>query len=173
MLWLRLKLFVFYWISVFLIPLLGDASLWLYALAAALLIAEYVQDRRQESRERTRETIQADLNNAGSAWVRTEGEPVTSRAVTASGKPVAEMRNVDLQETADSKRIVGVLENLSGYTIDVTLRVRMKDLSEDILGEETASIHDLQPYDIWRFAVPSPWPETAGFSLTAEIEVNV
>ena len=173
MFWLLLKLFVFYWLSVFLSPLLGAASLWLYALAVAILIAEYVQDRRQESHDREREAIQADFNNAGSAWDRSDGEPVTSRAVTASGKPVAEMRNVDLQEMADGKRVVGELENLSGYSYNVILRVRMKDLSEDVLSEESAEIHDLQPHEIWRFTVPSPWPETAGFSLTAEIKVDV
>ena len=173
MFWLLLKLFVFYWISVFLIPLLGDASLWLHALAAALLIAEYVQDRRQESRERKRESVQADFNNADSEWERTDGEPVTSQAVTASGKPVAELRNVDLQETEDGKLVVGELENLSGYSFGVTLRVRMKDLSETILSEETAVIHDMQPHDIWRFCVSSPWSETEGFSLTAEIEVEL
>ena len=100
MLWLLLKLFVFYWLSIFLSPLLGAASSWLYALAVAILIAEYVQDRRQESHDREREAIQADFNNAGSAWDRSDGEPVTSRAVTASGKPVAEMRNVYRKETA-------------------------------------------------------------------------
>lgn len=142
-------------------------------MAVAILIAEYVQTLRQEYRERKRETIQADLNNAGSAWERTDGEPVTSRAVTASGKPVAEMRNVDLQETADGMMVVGELENLSGYSFDVTLRVRMKDLSETILSEKTAVIHDMQPHDIWRFSVPSPWSETEGFSLTAEIEMEL
>ena len=100
MLWLLLKLFVLYLASVFLSPMLGAASSWLYALAVAVLIVEYVQDRRQESHDREREAIQADFYNAGSAWERTDGEPVTSRAVTASGKPVAELRNVDLQETA-------------------------------------------------------------------------
>ena len=173
MFWLLLKLFVFSWLSVFLSPLLGAASLWLYALAVAILIAEYVQDMRQESRDRKREAIQADFNNAGSAWERTDGEPVTSRAVTASGKPVAELRNVDLHETADGKLVVGELENLSEYSFDVKLRVKMKDLSEDVLSEETAVINDLQPQGIWRFAVPSPRPETTGFSLTAEIEVEV
>lgn len=173
MLWLLLKLFVFYWVSVFLSPLLGAASSWLYALAVAVLISEYIQDRRQESHNRECEAIQADFNNAGSAWERTDGEPVTSRAVTASGKPVAEMRHVDLQETSGGKMVVGELENLSGYSYNVILRVRMKDLSEDVLSEESAEIHDLQPHEIWRFTVPSPWPETAGFSLTAEIKVDV
>ena len=90
----------------------------------------------------------------------------------AGEKPLTELRGADIVTTCEGKTIMGELENMSAHEFDVILHVHMKDADDDILGEEKAVLRRMRPHDIWRFKVPSPWRETAGFSLKVDVNAN-
>lgn len=174
MFFLVLKLFL----GFILVAIFAPNWPWLfYIFAAVLILAKLLslwESMQENAAGRKRQAIIDDLNHASDFRTRSDGTPVSAQAVTAGGRPVAEVRDADLQTTGEGKEVVGELENISSHVFSaVTLRVLMRGADEEILGEEQASLHQMRPNEIWKFSVPSRWPHTEGFSLTVNVEVDV
>ena len=173
LLFLVLQLFL----GFFLVAIFTPDWPWLfYVYAAVLILARLIawwESIQNYFAEQKRKDIIADLNTATQTKKTTDGSPVSARIVTDGGRPVAEIRQADLQTIDGEKAVVGELENLSVHVFSaVTLRVLMRDEEEDILGEEQSFLHQMGPQEVWRFRVPSRWPQTEGFSLNVDVRVH-